>query len=260
MISYRAELPLIFIHIPKCAGTSVKQIVRVWFGEGFHTHYLTTETREPPHIVDFRLQSERVPQVVYGHFNSMRGFGINDSYPKVTQFCTILRDPLEVAISDYFYKLKIARPLHKRSIREIALWALRGGLKPKSRAAARDHRKNIRAYSGVEDYILSTDSHILDHFPVKMTETNYEKVIETMFVEIGVVEHLDETLTRIARALGKKLNPDDIPHLNKSPRTHAVSREVEAEFRAKNVLAYKVYDYVRARFNSSTDGDTKPAA
>ena len=81
-----------------------------------------------------------------------------------------------------------------------------------------------------------------------MTEDNYVEVIETMFVEIGVLEHLEISLRRIAAALGQKEQIPMIPHLNQSNQTHDLSEQVKVRFRKKNALVYKIYDYVKLRF------------
>lgn len=253
MIEYNPENPLIFIHVPKCAGTSARMVLQDWFGKGFHRHYQGPETRGFPAIVDFTAEPHNIPQVVYGHFSSEIDLGIQDRYPDVDQFITILRDPLDAVVSEYFYHLGRIKPLHKKTPREIAKWVVLGGLRVRSRVATKAYRKRILAYSGVEDYVRINGSKFLNHFPVEITAANYVDVIENMFVEIGVIEHLEDSLRRIARALGKPDADIHVPHLNKSRRDQGISPEAEAEFRENNALTFKVYDYVRAKFEPKTE-------
>jgi len=248
MIPYDSDRPLIFIHVPKCAGTSVRQIVEQWFSSGAHRHYRRPETRDIPKVINFAKQEKSVPQLIFGHFSVVEGLGIQSQYPQVTQFVTILRDPLETAISEYFYLLKRAQPIWKSTYWEIGRWVKNGGLRTKSLQASMAHRAQIRSYTNVEDYINCNRSKILDHFPVTVTEDNYVEVIETMFVEIGVLEHLEISLRRIAAALGQKEQIPMIPHLNQSNQTHDLSEQVKVRFRKKNALVYKIYDYVKLRF------------
>ncbi|MDK3019095.1 hypothetical protein [Pseudodonghicola flavimaris] len=251
MIAYDPSRPLIFIHVPKCAGTSIRPIMQSWFGAGFHSHYIAPATGQYPDPVDFATQPVGVPQLVYGHFNARIGLGIPDQYPDVRQFVTILRDPLETAVSEYFYSLQQADPIWRRRPRAIASWIRGGGLSRQGRRYRREKRNAILAFSGVEDFVLNYGSRILEHFPVKVTEQNYAEVIETRFVEIGVMENLAASMERIARALGKTGQLPDLPHVNRSGRHPDISAEVAAAFRETYALDYKVYDHVRARYEAA---------
>jgi hypothetical protein len=74
--------PLIFIHIPKTAGTSVKQIFRKWYGQGLHMHYYNEQAGGLPVKHDLQaFHSIERPVVIYGHFNRLRGFGMG-AFPK----------------------------------------------------------------------------------------------------------------------------------------------------------------------------------
>lgn len=254
MITYDPSQPLIFIHVPKCAGTSVRPIVKTWFGAGFHHHYELHTIGETPLPIDFSTQPADVPQIIYGHFNSSLRLGIRDQYPEVRQFVTILRNPLDAAVSTYLYSLKRAEPMIKKSPRAIAYWLLNGGLSNQGRMERRAQQERVSSFGNVENFLRRAGSQILDHFPVEITDENYIDVIETMFVEIGVMEHLDDSVHRIARALGKEAQLPPIPHLNRSRKADIITPEVIAEFREKNALTYKVYDYVLARYADGATG------
>lgn len=91
-------MPLISIHIPKCAGSSFSNVLEKWLGQKFYKHYFNEESNKmPPKYV------LRPGLCIHGHFNKERKFGIKGCYSEVDQFVTILRNPFEIAISDYFY-------------------------------------------------------------------------------------------------------------------------------------------------------------
>jgi len=48
MKPYNSKEPLIFIHIPKCAGTSIIKILIKWFGEKGLAHYYRKYKAMPP--------------------------------------------------------------------------------------------------------------------------------------------------------------------------------------------------------------------
>lgn len=109
MIAYNPSQPLIGLHVPKCAGSSMKPVLRRWFGRQLYWHYFDERANRVPQ----RFQSGPVRRLVgsmlgrgfciYGHFNRARGFGIEDYYPDARQFFTIVRDPLATALPRYFF-------------------------------------------------------------------------------------------------------------------------------------------------------------
>lgn len=99
MISYHKNKPLIFIHIPKCAGTSIDILLKKWFREKFSRHGLNKESpyyRTTPYEV-------KPGMCISGHFSRSKGIGVRDIYPEVDQWITFLRDPFEIALSYYFF-------------------------------------------------------------------------------------------------------------------------------------------------------------
>ena len=72
---------MIYIHIPKNAGTSVNSILKKWFKSKHLYHYFSK------HHKLYRRKSYRVePGVcISGHFNHARGQGVDVWYPSVNQ-------------------------------------------------------------------------------------------------------------------------------------------------------------------------------
>ena len=107
MKKYDPKKPLISIHIPKCAGSSFSAILKSWFGKGYLGHYHDEKQDIAPirHNLKSRLFfREYKPGIcIHGHFNHDRGNGTQDYYPEVDQFITILRDPFDLHLSNYFY-------------------------------------------------------------------------------------------------------------------------------------------------------------
>ena len=214
MRDYDPSQPLIAIHIPKTGGTSVRQLYEEWFGDGFLTHYKQGKTLPPKHDLS-SAHWGKAPTVVYGHFNKIRTFGIEAYYPEVKQFTTILRDPFERAVSRYFH-------LKRESIQEVDL----------------------------RDALLNQlpEWSMLCHFPQAVTMENYEHIIETYFIEVGIAEHMEISLQRIAAKLGKKYIPLSSKRLNASQRDCRVPYELAAEFAKNHPLDYAVYNYALSKY------------
>jgi len=213
---YDPNLPLIAIHIPKTGGTSVQQLYKRWFGNGFLAHYKKADGSLPDKRNLSTIFSEHTSIVVYGHFNKLRKFGIEQYYPEVEQFITIMRDPFERAVSRYFY------------------------LKAKSQEAEKD----------LTDVLMSQipEWSMLCHFPQDITMDNYKDVIENRFIEIGVVANMDESLRRIAAKLNKRYDPGSLNRLNSSKKDSQIPLELREKFIEQHPLEYAVYNYVLEKY------------
>lgn len=224
MREYDVNQPLIAIHIPKTAGTSVKQIFQGWFGDNllFHYHDIGNDILPAKHDLAGK-HSKQKPIMIYGHFNRLRSFGIEDYYPEIQQFITILRDPIEYAASSYFYMRK-----------NSSNW------KDQSRIPKGD----LRDYLFQEARIGS----MLNHFPRTVTMDNYQEMIETQFIEIGVTDYLEASMNRIAEKLNRPYLPGSLPRLNATEWDQAIPEILRAEYREYLPLDYAVYDYVLAKY------------
>ena len=209
------------IHVPKCAGSSVQKVMKRWFGRRLLRHYFNEQTNEMP--MHHRLQRgwfspSEAGVCVYGHFNRKRGFGLWDYYPEIKQFVTILRDPFEMAVSNYFYA---------RRLGEKRYW--KGQAKPYRFDSLGDYLQKMR------------QSFYLNYFAIELTESNWREHIEQHFIWIGVTENLQDSLDIIAEKLGKPRK--QVPVINVSPRNEEATDEMRREFRDRHALEYQVYDH-----------------
>jgi hypothetical protein len=219
---YNRAAPLVAIHIPKCAGRSAQQVFEGWFGDGFLPHYYHEQTKAMPKKYELHmLHSKLRPVLVHGHFNKKRGFGVEDYYPEVKQFVTILRDPLELTVSSYFY--------------------------------VKDNESDWAGNSPVhgmslENFIKTTKVNMLNHFPREISTDNYKDIIEAFFVEVGIVEYLDESMNRMAKKLEMDYMPGSISHHNATKRNEDVGDLAKTIFRETHKLEFEVYEYILSRY------------
>jgi len=217
MKSYDPAKPLIFIHIPRCGGTSLSAILKGWFGDGFLKHYYLQQERKMP-----VRHKERPGVCIYGHFNRERGFGTDDYYPGATQFATFLRDPLELALSTYFHWKNKRRDIRIRT----------GRLEPGSHFDYRD----------LTDYFNKRPrSPLLRFLPADLTLENYRQALEERFIFLGIVGEMQQSVDILSRTL--EMPPAKIGHVNKAPRNEEVPPEAAETYRRQNRLEFAVYDY-----------------
>lgn len=220
---YNNEKPLIVIHVPKAAGTSSQQIFRSWFKNNFHRHYYNENEGLPPKKINLNdLHSPGNPLVLHGHFNKLRGFGVEDYYPEIDQFITILRDPFELSISHYFFVKKQSRT-----------W------KDQSRVPEND----------LHSYLENTKPNMLNHFPREMNLNNYKDIIEELFIEIGITEKLAISLQRIAKKLGYEFDENQLQRLNSTERDEKIPDSFREQFHELNPLEFSVYEYALSKYN-----------
>ena len=221
MRKYDRSQPLVMIHIPKSAGTSARVIFDNWFKEGLLTHYFEGTTGKMPQKYDLLgMHTIQTPIVVYGHFNKLRKFGVEDYYPEVKQCVTIVRNPLELTISRYFFIKKNIEFMHPSQV-------------PKE--------------DTLEEFLQNCDINMLNHFPREMNMTNYKEIIEEYFIDIGITEYLDESMKRIANKLGFEYNSDMLGYLNVTKRDQEISAEAKETFVKKHELEFAVYNYALER-------------
>lgn len=217
MIEYDRRKPLIFTHIPKTAGTSVRAVFEGWFGDNLRHHY-----GQPPERHDVEaLHSPEHPLVLYGHFNGGRNLAAWEHYPQIDQFVTILRDPWERHLSLYFF------------------------------AKRRQSWKNYSHFKSIgtlEEFLQGEGTNFHNFFPEPLTRENFRDVIESRFVEIGIVEQLQASLARIGDRLGVPFDPGQVPHVNAEPRAEEIPTWLKDRFRGIHALEYEVYDYVRETY------------
>ncbi|MBE1291307.1 MAG: hypothetical protein GJ677_02345 [Rhodobacteraceae bacterium] len=231
MRTYDPDQPLIFIHVPKTAGQSVYTIFHSWFPDTIHRHYYSSTLNRPPSRLDLRQPSGSNPPLIFGHFNRDRGFGIEQYYPEVSQFVSILRDPFEMHLSRYFY---------------VRRWS-----------AERRRNSDIQDRS-LTDHLQNSELKMLVHFPREVTRDNYRDIIEEFFVDIGCVETLGPSLKRIGQRLGKPVEKMRLPKKNVTPRDLPIPDGAYDDFRTRWPLEFDIYDYVRSLSPASHE-TTKPS-
>ncbi len=229
MRSYDPAKPLISIHVPKSAGTTFQLILRQWFGRKLLVHYIKDRPDKKPkkHRITQWLGGGQRPGIcIHGHFNKMRGFGIDDYYPSVDQFITILRDPFETALSRYFFaKYRQTKPeIYKRP----------------DRAADQ--------YDSLEAFLDGARNSLMDFLPDGITLENHRQELQRRFVYMGIAEDMPTSIARLGARLGFAAPP--VEHHNASPRDEPIPAGAEERFRQAHALEYAIYDFAREMYQN----------
>src|ERR1041384_3479261 len=175
---------LIFLHIPKTAGTTLNRIIESQYSPfAIYTidpYRIRATAERLKHLPEARRRRLRV---VRGHFF----YVIHECLPQGATYITMLREPVARVLSAYYFVLRRPlNPLHRKLKRE------RLGVEDCLRLFP--HRRNLqcRFIAGVEDTSIG-DERLLE-----MAKENLTKA----FSVVGISERFDESLILISKAFG----------------------------------------------------------
>ena len=226
---YNPLEPVMFTHIPKCAGTSFVRVLRFWFRKTY-CHLIQDESK------DIKLTKVAVYEkdgsyrqdlkCIHGHFNHGRGYGLPYYYPEVDQYISILRDPFDIVVSMYFF------------------------FKGKSLRGEFFHRgKQIDVrdqFPSVEHYVRNYPDWLFDHLPQDICMSNYEEQIRRRFIYIGLFEDMQTSIDILASIFGK--TSMEMPVKNVSKYDEPVPEKLRDKFYYDFPLLHKIYQFVKKRY------------
>jgi hypothetical protein len=172
---------LIFLHIPKTAGTTLNRIIE-WQYSPFEIF-----TMDPYRI---RATPERLKRLSEGRrrrLRMVRGhmlYGIHEFLPQGATYFTMLRDPVARALSTYYFILRRPlNPLHRKVKKE------RLSIEDCIRLFPERHNLQCRLIAGVKDASSTGDERLLDMAKEHLTNS---------FSVVGICERFEESLTLMA--------------------------------------------------------------
>ena len=231
---------LAFIHIPKCAGTTLNSIIEQNYRKGEVARFtcrrmqdLTAEQRE--------TLSRGFPgaKVVRGHMV----YGIHQHLKQDVTYFSIVRHPIDRVISNYFYAKELpTHQLYERinsenlSLLDFATKGLSPGL----------DNGQTRYLSGFGNPILGPKQRA----PCPAEMLDLAKANAETFALIGTTRHFDEFVLLVGECFGwRKMN-----YLSRNVRTHRPKQSdypqcVLDAIAAQNPLDMELYAYLERRFN-----------
>lgn len=218
---YDPEVPLIFSHIPKSGGTTLRAYFEHWFGASLQRHYPGPVA---PTGTLWMLQPGT--RLVYGHFNRARGWDIADYLKQSPQFVTMVREPWERVVSGYFYRRKFA------------------GRNPVFRKVAATPLEQYLANWPYDDPDMGPP---MSNFLPRIPEPDaVAEILERHCVAVGVLESFEASVTRYGQCLGKPAPAEAFAHRNAAERDLSVPSSLREEFYHRNRLEVAIYDWGRS--------------
>ena len=226
---YDRNQPVIFTHIPKCAGTSFIRVLRFWFKETY-CHLIQDESidKKLPKVTPFNPDGSfrQDLKCIHGHFNHGRGYGLPYHYPEINQYITILRDPFDILVSMYFF-------FKGKSIR--------------GEFFHRGKQIDVRdQFPSVEHYVRNYPDWLYDHLPQNITLDNFEEEIPKKFLYVGLFEDMQTSIDILAAIFEKTTM--DMPKKNVSSYDEPVPERLREKFYYDFPLLIKIYQFVKTRY------------
>jgi Sulfotransferase family len=231
---------LIFLHVPKTAGSTFRHIIERQYCSGSIQHlYESDFGEELAAIPPSQMEGLRV---VMGHFY----FGAHTFLSGPSTYITFLRDPIDRVISHYYYAQRA--PSHyfyhsarKLNLKEFVQYCSR--MSKESGAALgycsdNDQTRQLAGQCGIPSFETSSDEmlniakrHLAEHFAV-----------------VGITEEFDRSLMLISRLLGWRhpfYTKQNVTH--RHPRKDELPRETLRVIEAYNELDRELYRYAERR-------------
>ena len=214
---------LFFIHIPKCAGTSFRRVLKSWYG----SDALFVDSGGLAEITRAASERARPPRAIAGHF----AFGAHHAVPCQPYYVTLVRHPLDRFVSLYQHARAVSDHLFHDA-------AARMELEPFYDFCLDDAHAR-RQTMDIQCFFLSG----------ARTFADAKAVIGARFSLVAPVEGYDRFVEVCARAV-------DRPALVRPPSNVSIADPL-VDF-ARNSLAHRIerdhredlllHDYVRSRF------------
>jgi hypothetical protein len=222
---------LIFLHIPKTAGTTLNRIIEWQYNP------LAIFTMDPYRIratpERLRTLSEarrRGIKMVRGHFY----YGLHDLLPQGGTYMTVLREPVARFLSAYYFlQRRPLHPMHRKVTSE------RIGVEDFIRLTP--HRQNLQTsmLAGIKSNGTCED-HVLEVAKENLTKS---------FSVIGLCERFEESLMLMAATYGWEIPFYENRKVAKSrPKIEARAIEMIKEH---NRLDLELYEFARQLFEAS---------
>lgn len=171
---------LIFLHIPKTAGTTLNRIIEWQYNP------LAIFTIDPHRIRATAERLKRLPERRRRRLRVVRGhlfYGIHECLPQGSTYVTMLRDPVARVLSAYYFVLRRPlNPLHRKLKKE------RLGIEDCLRLFPDRQNTQCRFIAGVDDPAIDGER-LLDVAKENLTKS---------FSVVGITERFEESLMLMA--------------------------------------------------------------
>lgn len=233
----RQEPVIIFLHIPKTAGTTLQTIINKQFKREYVYELDNSNAQKSmekfQHLPDSEKQKYKV---ILGHM----WFGLHRYLPRASTYITVLRDPVDRVVSHYYF-VKRRKDHYLHDIVESQRLSLKEYIE--NGLSTELNNGQTRLLSGCID----EKAYPFGKCPGALLE-QAKKNLDRYFSIVGIQEEFTDTLSLIRKVLGWS-TPDfkENVTVNRPPKDE-IPAETVAIIRHFNQLDIELYGYARRIF------------
>ncbi len=217
---------LIFIHIPKTAGSTLNKIIKSQFpNKSIFKIDASKEEKSIEELKKLNKKDRNKIRCVMGHMN----FGIHKHLPRPSEYITVLRNPVDRIISLYYFILrKQDHPLHERLV------------------ATNMSLEDFVNDESIAFNIQNVQARMLSGKKVEtVTQLNLaQKNLKKHFVAVGITERFDDSLVLFSEKLGWEVNEyKSINVTQNRPQRSEIPQHIVQLIEAKNAFDMELYEF-----------------
>ncbi len=234
--SFSDKKPVVFLHLPKCAGSTFLGILLKQFGRrsilvlGFRKNGLT-----PPEYLQFvKDELESIPYDRLLHYDVIEGHLYYDDLHELQRNCslvTMLRDPVRRVISEYHFVKTSRSHIYHKPINE--------------------RKMTLDQYVRSDMVIPNLQTELLggDHGRRSTDDALRlaKQRLEHEMAWFGLSEQFDESLV-LLRATLQWSKLSYVPYNKKRGKRSEISAELQAEIEAQNAVDHELYEFAKTLF------------
>ena len=231
----KPEETMIFVHLPKTAGTTLNRLIEYEYRpfdmftvDPYFIHWSNAKLR--------RLSPERLKK--FKVFKGHMGFGLHQLLPQPSTYITVLREPVDRAISTYYFmSTYLLHPMYPK-IKRLK-WTLEDFI-------TKFPRNNIQC-----KYLANLDwDATVTPETCELAKSNLEKY----FSVVGITERFKETLALLKLRFGWKLAfYTTFNRTRKRPEKKQVQQATLDLIREYNKFDIELYEHGKKLFQASVE-------
>jgi len=232
------EETIIFLHLPKCGGTTLNRIIE-WEYPPLRVFSVDPSFFRWSYYRMTRWSARRLARIRV--FKGHMPFGLHERLPQPATYITVLRDPVDRAVSEYYYAL--SRPVHPqhRMMKSMTI----------------DQYVSTTPHTNVQTKLTAGEYSGYDFLAGECTEKTLETACRNLkdhFSIVGLTERFDETLALTKLTLGWKVRHyADFNVTRGRPAKDRISPQVREIIAQRYHFDMKLYDHATALFESALE-------
>jgi Sulfotransferase family len=234
MSSVRDDRTIIYVHLPKCGGTTLNRIIE-WEYPPLQVFSVDPSFFRWSYQRLLRWPQERLARIKV--FKGHMPFGLHKRLVQPATYITVLRDPVDRAISDYYFALAHRLQPRHRVVKSVTL----------------EEYSRITPLKNLQTKLLSGRDHGYDFVAGECLAEELElakKNLATSFSLIGLTERFDESLALAKIEFGWRLHRyADFNVTRHRPKKDQISASTHQLIREQNRFDLELYDYAVKLFD-----------